>query len=906
MVENWQSPVSWEKDGASITGVSSVKKGAWTSILKATETHNGKTTEVIIKTFAVPEHVLEDPERIAKEREKFLAAAKLQMELNKAGCRGWVKILRLSEDPQNPSFSMEKCGPSVQDLIDNKAPVSAKELYDLVHSVLQALIELKERHKRSHGSIKASDVLSSGQGGSPAFKLADPAARGEDHSANDLYALGLVLYELIEGREWDPLNPITPTRPWSRLGSKRDKWIQFVTMLLNPNGCHEPLADVKREAYRLKPSSPVKYAVLGAGAVVLIVAGAVGYHFLVRGAIKGTTPVVENKNGGGGPETKSSGGVIASNNNNNNTGNAGVTVDAEARAAYDAARQAYQEALARWSNRQTTQRYDHAGSIGIARQARSMAPDGLALTTGEAFRSGAEAYRKAAAKFDEAVAQAAKEEEVGQGQDAAVFADLQKAQAEYAQAKQKWDEAVSRFTPNRDHAPSMALAKAAVIEKLETPTDPAEARHAAQEYRTSAGRLADAVAMAAKEELSGASQDEVRTAFEEARRVYNTFREQWTVTETAAAKEEGIDLAAARAAAEDARKMLPDQVVLSDLNSYRRTAELYVKASARLKDALDQVEKQRSEVSLRKGNVAEAVTKANAALEAKDYETALDWYKRAAEMGNASAMRNVGLLYETGQGTAKDLTQAAAWYKRAAEKGQPNAAYDLAYLYETGRGVERDYNAAAEWYKKAAAAKNPEAMNRLGYFYENGWGVPQDYAEAMKWYQAGAKLEDATAMTNIGVLYDKGRGVQQDPAEAMKWYTRAADKGSAAAMNDVGLLYDTGRGVRTNYTEAMKWYLRAAEKNYGPAMSNIGVLYDNGLGVKADPAEAVNWFRKGAALNHGMSMFNLAFMYERGRGVKADIVQAVQWYRRAVKSNDPAAVQAAKEALDRLGYAHEG
>ena len=107
MVEQWQSPASWEKEGASITDVSSLKKGAWTSILKATETHDGKTTEVIIKTFSVPAHILEDPERIAREREKFLAAARLQMEMNKAGCRGWVKILRLSEDPNNPSFSME-------------------------------------------------------------------------------------------------------------------------------------------------------------------------------------------------------------------------------------------------------------------------------------------------------------------------------------------------------------------------------------------------------------------------------------------------------------------------------------------------------------------------------------------------------------------------------------------------------------------------------------------------------------------------------------------------------------------------------------------------------------------------------------------------------------------------------
>lgn len=892
MADHWQSPEAWEKDGASISGVSSLKKGAWTSILKATETHNGRTTEVIIKTFAVPAHVLEDPERIAREREKFLAAARLQKEMNDAGARGWVKVLRLSEDP--PSFSMEKCGPSVEDLIDNKAPLSARELYALVHSVLGALIELKERHKRSHGSIKASDVLSSGPGQSPAFKLADPAASGEDHSANDLYALGLILYQLVEGREWDPLNPITPTKPWGRFGSKRDKWIQFVTMLLNPNGCHEALQDVKREALRLKPSSPVKYAVLALGAVALIGAGAVGYHLLVSRAMKSTVPVAENPTA----ETRPATPVVSG-----NTG--AVSIDPAARAEYDESRRQYQEARARWSNRQPTQRYDRTGSLALSREAQSLTPDGLALTSTEAFRSAAAAYRKATEKVEAAIAQSAREEEAGQRQDAQVFAELQRAHLEYAQAKQRWDQAAARFTPNRDHRPSIAMAQAATIQDATLPTDPTEARLMAQTYRNAASRLAEAIALGDREELSGATQDEVRTAFEDARRGYNALREQWSAAEAAAAREEGLDLVSARTAAEEARRMLPDHLILTDLDSYRATAELYAKAAARLKEALALIDRQREALTQRQGNVAEAVTRANTALEARRFEEALQWYQRAAELGNASAMRNVGLLYETGQGTQKDLAKAAEWYRKAADKQQPNAMYDLAFLYETGRGVERDYAAAAEWYKKSAETKNTQAMNRLGYFYENGWGVPQDYAEALKWYQQAARLDDATAITNIGVLYDKGRGVKQDPVEAMKWYLRAAEMGNAAAMNDVGVLYDSGRGVKTDYAEAMKWYQKAAEKNYAPAMCNIGVLYDNGLGMPANPTEALSWFRKAAALNHGMSMFNIGFMYERGRGVTANLRDAVIWYRQAVKSDDPSARSVAIEALDRLGYAHQ-
>ena len=300
MEPTWQSPDAWKKDGTSISGVSSLKKGAWTTILKATETHNGAAKEVIIKSFTVPEEVLEDPARIAAEREKFLAAAKLQLALTQNGARAWVKILRIDEDAKHPSFSMEKCGPSVQDLLDNKVQLSAKNLYALVLAVLQGLGELFERHKRSHGNIKASDVLSSLPGEHPPYKLADPNAKGEEHSANDLYALGLVVYQLIEHREWDPLNPLTPSRNWSRFGPKRDRWVQFLNLLLNPNGCQEPLAEVRKEALRLKPGTVLRYAAVTVTATALRLRGAVGYHLLINRVFPSApTPVVAGNQGGG-------------------------------------------------------------------------------------------------------------------------------------------------------------------------------------------------------------------------------------------------------------------------------------------------------------------------------------------------------------------------------------------------------------------------------------------------------------------------------------------------------------------------------------------------------------------------------------------------------------------------------
>src|SRR5947208_2651829 len=74
MAPSWQTPQDWAKDGITISGVSQIKTGAWTSMLSAKETHDGRETDVVIKTFCVPQDVLGDPARIEVERAKFIAS----------------------------------------------------------------------------------------------------------------------------------------------------------------------------------------------------------------------------------------------------------------------------------------------------------------------------------------------------------------------------------------------------------------------------------------------------------------------------------------------------------------------------------------------------------------------------------------------------------------------------------------------------------------------------------------------------------------------------------------------------------------------------------------------------------------------------------------------------------------
>ncbi|WP_432760534.1 tetratricopeptide repeat protein [Neisseria lactamica] len=68
----------------------------------------------------------------------------------------------------------------------------------------------------------------------------------------------------------------------------------------------------------------------------------------------------------------------------------------------------------------------------------------------------------------------------------------------------------------------------------------------------------------------------------------------------------------------------------------------------------------------------------------QDDEQAAQWFRKAAEQGNAKAQFNLGLMYANGQGVRQDDAQAVQWFRKAAEQGFADAQYNLGVMYEMG------------------------------------------------------------------------------------------------------------------------------------------------------------------------------------------------------------------------------
>lgn len=131
--------------------------------------------------------------------------------------------------------------------------------------------------------------------------------------------------------------------------------------------------------------------------------------------------------------------------------------------------------------------------------------------------------------------------------------------------------------------------------------------------------------------------------------------------------------------------------------------------------------------------IADSLSDAEVAYNAKDYAKAMKLLRPLVEQGNAYAQLYLGMMYDNGQGVLQDYKEAAKWYRLAAEQGNASAQFNLGVIYRNGQGVLQNYQEAVKWARLSAEQGNALAQSTLGAMYNTGQGVPQDYVRAHMW-----------------------------------------------------------------------------------------------------------------------------------------------------------------------------
>ena len=239
----------------------------------------------------------------------------------------------------------------------------------------------------------------------------------------------------------------------------------------------------------------------------------------------------------------------------------------------------------------------------------------------------------------------------------------------------------------------------------------------------------------------------------------------------------------------------------------------------------------------------------------ENYESAFYWFKKAADMGESTSQRRLGLCYYYGDGVEKDIAKAVYWWRKAAEAGDSDAQYNLADCYYKGEGVEKDFSKAVYWWQRAAEAGESSAQCNLALCYYNGDGVEKDISKAIHWWQRAAEAGVSNAQFNLAFCYYNGEGVEKDFSKAVYWYQKAAEAGNSDAQNNLAICYYDGLGVEQNFSKAVYWWEKAATKKSINAIHSLAISYFNGCGVERSIDTTNYWLGKMATLQkRGLTM----------------------------------------------------
>ena len=281
---------------------------------------------------------------------------------------------------------------------------------------------------------------------------------------------------------------------------------------------------------------------------------------------------------------------------------------------------------------------------------------------------------------------------------------------------------------------------------------------------------------------------------------------------------------------------------------------------------------------------------------------AIEWYRKAADQGDADAQYNIGLCYANGDGLEEDMTMAMEWYRKAAKRGNAEAQRAIEEWNEYNNFW--DYNEEEKRLRKVMKQGNADAQYNLGMCYEKGDGVKENIKKAMDLYQSSAIQGYSKAQCRLGFFYKKGFGIERNNEKAALWYHKAAEQGLAEAQYSYGIYCELGHGVEKektivydymddtegqeikakNEANGIKWIRKAAEQGLIEACRSLGLSYSLGKGVKQDRKESIKWFCKAAEQGDAKAQCYLGSTYGFGRDdVESNMKKAVEWYRKAAE-----------------------
>ncbi|KAJ3023234.1 hypothetical protein HKX48_003838 [Thoreauomyces humboldtii] len=287
-----------------------------------------------------------------------------------------------------------------------------------------------------------------------------------------------------------------------------------------------------------------------------------------------------------------------------------------------------------------------------------------------------------------------------------------------------------------------------------------------------------------------------------------------------------------------------------------------------------------------------------------DHDRAFSLYVQASKQAHPAATYRTAVCYEVGAGTKRDSARSMQFYRKAAALGDTAAMYKVGMIMMNGLlGQGKNPREGVTWLKRAAAQADentPHALHELGVLYEGGASetgvvIPVSCSACRCFYQCRS-FTRVPFHSNVPVALPFC--LHQDPQHAHELFLRAAQLGYAASQFKLGFCYEYGLlALPVDPRRSIAWYTRAAEQTDPDAELALSGWYLTGAeGVlRQSDTEAYLWARKAADKGLAKAEYAVGWYSENAVGVKADLEEARRWYLRAAAQGNKRAVARVKE-----------
>ncbi len=193
-----------------------------------------------------------------------------------------------------------------------------------------------------------------------------------------------------------------------------------------------------------------------------------------------------------------------------------------------------------------------------------------------------------------------------------------------------------------------------------------------------------------------------------------------------------------------------------------------------------------------------------------DMAKAIDYFKRAADLGNRNAWRTMALEYISGENIEQDIDKGIEMLTELADSGDTMSAYKLGKIYLSGEVVFTDLDKAEKYLLQAENDDNEFAMYSLAKLYLID--EKKDLAQAVKLLEKACEHESIkpyAAYVYAKILLDDNE--YHDTGKAIRLLEKNADDNNWCSYLLGKLYLFRNNDLEKNKEKAVKWLSKSAE-----------------------------------------------------------------------------------------------